>query len=95
MITRSQPYRLDFHPTRDLPGDEDQLGTVIESADVMFEMLFADLLRVEGSIATSIATAATTGRIGRYQLLTNGYAPAPELVFSLGDVIEVWNPNAA
>lgn len=103
MITRPQPYRLDFQPRENLPDDERQLGTVVESADRMFEMLFIDLAQVETLITTSTITlaiiaamiAAAIAAIPpptpaiRYSLLTNGYIPAPELLFILGDTIEV------
>lgn len=106
MAVRSQPYRLDFAPRGDLLNDEQQLGTVIESADQMFEILFTDLANVEragGGMTLVAVTALIAAAIaalppvippitGHYSVLTNGYVPAPELLFDLGDVIEVWVP---
>lgn len=109
MITRPQPYRLDFSASGDLLTAEKQIGVITESADQMFQTLFQDLGAVEQSIATGGLTAVVVAamitaaiaaippyvpptHVGHYSVLTNGYLPAPELVFALGDVIEVWVP---
>lgn len=107
MITRPQPYRLDFLPAGVLIEDERQLGAIVESSDRMFEMLFTDLASVEGLIGVSTVTLAIVAAMiataiaaippivvptGHYSVLTDGYVPAPELVFALGDVVEVWVP---
>lgn len=116
MIARPQPYRLDFRGSGEAPNDEQQLGTVIESADVMFDMLFTDLGKVEQFVSASPVTLAVIAAMittaiaaippvvfppfppvpafGHYSIMTNGYAPAPEVVFCAGDVIEVWVPDA-
>lgn len=91
---------MDFFASEDLKKDEIQLGTVIESADRMFEMLFTDLAQVEASaslVTLAVIAAMIAAAIAaipavvfpRYSLLTNGYIPDPELLFILGDTIEV------
>lgn len=93
MITSSQPNRLDYRSSGNTEEIDRQLGPIVESADRMFEILFRDLNAVESAVPddtiSSDDVAVLIAAAPRYSVLTNGYAPDPELVFSMGDVIDV------